>query len=219
MKKKPIIALAMAVVLAFATLSSMQAVDADDVQEDIGYPIEESYEREDEQAAEYEQTDEQESAQEDEQSEEIAEEVATSLASPIVALTEDGILQWEAVEGAVFYDLYVDEVLRTGFQAYITYFDLNLLDLLPGEYQIQIRAISGVEDFADSPLSEAVTFEVAFLDITTLPAPIAVPPVPQPNVTNPWSNSDFIPRGGFRGGGFCRCFMMASFFNLGEDTP
>ena len=77
----------------------------------------------------------------------------TPIATPVLQGNENEIT-WAAVEGAKEYQIYVDGVL-SATQEGTKYFPLMTL---PGEYQITVKAISGVFDHVDSLLSEPFTY-------------------------------------------------------------
>ena len=119
-----------------------------------------------------------------------------ALYTPSVSISSNGILQWSLVDGALGYGIYANGVNQIILGGYETAFDLNLLWLPEGVHQIQVRAISYTDDFANSELSEAVVFVV-----------VAVQSMVPPAATqNPWPNA---PRRGF--GGCCAWWGIRNF--------
>ena len=121
-----------------------------------------------------------------------------ALAAPDASISDYDVLHWDLVEGAIYYSIYVNGVKQVSLNGNVSAYDLNLLNLPSGVFQIQVRAISGAEEFADSALSEAVEFVVAAVADAQTPNPqIATWPAPNQEQWQGWGR-------GRRGGGCWR---------------
>ena len=82
------------------------------------------------------------------------------LPTPVVTLNEaEKKVEWRLVDGANLYAVYINgELVKTAAKKYYQFEE----DLAPGEYVVQVKAISSDTFVAiDSPLSEGVTYTVA----------------------------------------------------------
>ena len=95
---------------------------------------------------------------------------------PVVTLTGT-IITWPVVPYATGYRVYVNGVAVSGVIT-ATSFNLAMLNLAEGTYNVQVRAIGNEVQHLDSALSAAVVFAVQGQVVTPPHPPIQFPPVP-----------------------------------------
>ena len=102
----------------------------------------------------------------------LREQIESALYAPTGVNVNQGIgrVSWNAVSNATGYHLYVDGIRRSVNPITALFFNLNGLSLPAGVYNIQIRAISTIQNVNESPLSDGQNFTV----FVTLVAPAGV---------------------------------------------